>query len=182
MTAVTALERGRDFTRADLDDMPDDGRRYELVDGTLLVSPAPRFVHQLALRRLVVRLAGACPADLVLLFAPFDVALSDTTVMQPDLLVARREDFTDRDLPTAPLLAVEVLSPSTRRFDLLVKRSRYEEAGCASYWVVDPDEPSITAWNLGDGGYGEPTVVTGDEAYAADRPFPVEVVPTALTR
>lgn len=182
MAAVTALERGREFTRADLDDMPDDGRRYELIDGTLLVSPAPKFAHQAALLRLVVLMEAACPADLVLLFAPFDVALSETNVLQPDLLVARREDFTDRDLPVAPLLAVEVLSPSTRRFDLLVKRDRYEQAGCPSYWVVDPDKPSVTAWDLGDTGYGEPVVVTGDETYAADRPFPVEVVPAALTR
>jgi Uma2 family endonuclease len=58
--------------------------------------------------------------------------------------IPRRSDLTDRDLPTAPLLAVEVLSASTRRIDLMLKRSRYEAAGCPSYWVVDPGEASLT--------------------------------------
>lgn len=182
MAVVSTLERGEEFTRADLDEMPDDGKRYELLDGVLLVSPAPRIAHQRVLANLLVLLKPACPVELEVFFAPVDVALAEDTVLQPDLLVARRADLTDKDLPTAPVLAVEVLSPSTRRFDLTVKRSRYEAAGCASYWVVDPDKPSITAWDLGDNGYGEPTVVTGDETYAADRPFPVEVVPAALTR
>ena len=63
------------------------------------------------------------------MIAPFDVALDDDTVLIPDVLVARREDLTHRNLPAAPVLAVEVLSPSTRRFDLQLKRDRYEEAG-----------------------------------------------------
>jgi len=90
----------------------------------------------------------ACPGELQVLFAPFDVALDEHSVLQPDLLVARRSDFTARDLPTAPLLAVEVLSPSTRRVDLTLKLSRYESAGCPSYWVVDPDPPALRAWEL----------------------------------
>ena len=70
--------------------------------------------------------------------APFAVGLADDTEVQPDILVAPRAQFTERDLPAPPLLAVEVLSPSTRRVDLLLKRDRYEEAGIASYWIVDP--------------------------------------------
>ena len=140
MEAVTTLPRSRPLTRADLDAMPDDGHRYELIDGTLIVTPAPGLAHQCAVGELHLLLRSACPQELQVL-APFDVALGADTVMQPDLLLARRRDWTQRDLPTAPVLAIEVLSPSTRRVDLTLKRSRLETAGCQCYWVVDPDVP-----------------------------------------
>ena len=134
------------------------------------------------LSNLHFRLKSHCPDGLEVYFAPLDVAIADDTVMQPDLLVARSADFTDKDLPTAPLLAVEVLSPSTRRIDLMLKRSRFESAGCASYWVVDPDEPSLIAWNLRDGHYVEVAKVAGDEEFTAESPFAATVVPGELIR
>jgi len=114
MTQATWLPRGRALTRDDLDTLPDDGHRYELIDGVLVVSPSPSQEHQSMLGELFVLLRAACPADLKVLLAPFDVALAADTVVQPDIVVARRTDLTSRDLPTAPVLAVEVLSPSTR--------------------------------------------------------------------
>ncbi|GAA3122120.1 Uma2 family endonuclease [Kribbella aluminosa] len=168
------------LTRDDLDRMPDDGHRYELIDGVLIVSPAPKRVHQHALGNLYYQLRTLCPAELTVLFAPFDVALAEDTVIQPDLLVARSDDFTEHDLPGPPLLAVEVLSPSTRRFDLMLKWSRYEAAGCQAYWVVDPDTPSLIAWELRDGAYVQVAKVTGDEAAHLTSPFGVTVVPADL--
>jgi Uma2 family endonuclease len=100
--------------------------------------------------------------------------------MQPDLLVARREDFTERELPVAPLLAHEVLSPSTRRIDLMLKFSRFEAAGCVSYWVVDPDTPSLIAWELRDGAYTQVAKVVGDQEARLTRPYDVTVVPANL--
>lgn len=180
-TEVSAgLPRGRALTRGDLDAMPDDGHRYELLDGILIVSPAPRRIHQRAVYRLGVLLGAALPPDLELLPAPFDVALADDTVMQPDLVVARFEDFTERDLPAAPVLAVEVLSPSTRGIDLLLKKDRLERAGCAHYWVVDPGEPSITGWGLTDGAYRQVARAVGGEAFEVAEPFDVRVVPADL--
>jgi len=96
------------------------------------------------------------------------------------VLVARRADFSQRDLPVAPLLAVEVLSPSTRRFDLHPKRARYEAAGCANFWVVDPDAPSILAWELQDGVYVKVGRASGTELFTTDVPFPVEFRPADL--
>ncbi len=93
---------------------------------------------------------------------------------------ALTSDFTARNLPTAPLLAVEVLSPSSRRIDLVLKRSRLEAAGCPAYWVVDPDEPRLTAWELRDGTYVEIADVAGSEPFHAQRPFPVTIVPDDL--
>jgi Uma2 family endonuclease len=108
------------------------------------------------------------------------VRISATTVLQPDLLVAARDSFAAENLPGVPLLAVEVLSPSTRHIDLGLKRSRYEAAGCPSYWVVDPDIPSLSAWQLKDGRYGDADIAVGHEALALRCPFDVTVVPSAL--
>ncbi|HET7386093.1 MAG TPA: Uma2 family endonuclease [Nocardioidaceae bacterium] len=174
------LPRSRALTTDDLKALPDDGHRYELIDGALLVSPAPAMRHQRAVRKLAVLLDHHCPTELEVFFAPFNVELADDTVMQPDVSVVRRADLTERGLPVAPVLAVEVLSPSTRRIDLTVKRSRYEEAGCASYWVIDPDEPSIIAWGLHDGVYVEVAHVTGTDAFTIDAPFAVSLTPAEL--
>jgi Uma2 family endonuclease len=186
MEVVTTLPRGRHLTRAELDALPDDGWRHELVDGALVMTPAPSPRHQLAVFGLASVLGAACPPDLRVLFAPLDVVLAVDTVLQPDVLVARRSDFSERDLPTAPLLAVEVLSPSTRHIDLGLKRSRYEAAGCAAYWAVDPGNPTtaptLTAWELRDGAFVEVAHAAGEEPAVLAVPFAVTVVPAALVR
>ena len=168
------------MTRAELDALPDDGRRHELIDGVLVASPAPAWQHQRILLNLTLALHAARPSGLTLLFAPFDVVLGPDTVMEPDLLVARTDDMTERDLPVAPLLAVEVLSPSTRRFDLTLKKSRFEAAGCPSYWAIDPEGPRITAWELREGRFEQVADVVGDEPFAATSPCPVTMVPKDL--
>ncbi|PZF82225.1 Uma2 family endonuclease [Jiangella anatolica] len=168
------------FTRAELNAIVEDGRRHEILDGVLIVTPRPALRHQRAVLRLAVVLADSAPSRIEVLAGPLDVALADDTVLRPDLVVARFEDFTERDLPKAPLLAVEVLSPSTRRYDLLLKRSRYEAAATPSYWVVDPDEPSVTAWELRDGTYAEAGRAAGDDALELTLPYPVRIVPAEL--
>ncbi|AVL99928.1 hypothetical protein C6V83_06215 [Gordonia iterans] len=184
MTAMTTqahgLPYGRPLTYADLETMPDDGHRYELVDGVLIVSPAPVTKHQRAVARLTVALLPECPEGAEVLPAPFDVVLDDHTVIQPDLVVARKADLTDRNLPGPPLLAIEILSPSTRAIDLAVKKDRLARAGCPQYWVVDPDEPSITAWALHDGEYIETAHATGAEQFSVTEPFPVTLTPDSL--
>jgi Uma2 family endonuclease len=189
MASVTAdvqrqplLPFGRPLTRADLHVLPDDGHRYELIDGTLVVSPAPRLPHQRVVGNLYVALRAVCPPDLEVVLAPFAVALADDTEVQPDLLVAPREQFTERELPGAPLLAVEVLSLSTRRVDRLLKRDRLQEAGVASYWLLDPDVPSMTVLELREGRYVQVAAGRDDEQVRVERPFPLAVVPSALLR
>ncbi|CAN5896909.1 Uma2 family endonuclease [soil metagenome] len=182
MGAVTTVQqRGAPFTRAELDALPDDGRRHELIDGALVVTPAPRVSHQLVVGELHLLLRQACPAGLYVVLSPFDVALSDDTVLEPDLLVARKQNFTERDLPAAPLLAIEVVSPSTRRIDATLKRARLEAAGCPSYWLVDPGVPSVLALELVEGAYVEAAHVAGEQTWRATKPFPVAVRPSALT-
>lgn len=171
---------GRPFTYADLEAMPDDGRRYEIYDGLLVVSPSPSRRHQRASVRLTKLLDSVCPPGFELLAAPFDVVLTQTLVLQPDLLVGRDADFTERSLPVAPVLAVEILSESTRRYDQLLKRAAFEDHGVAAYWIVDPEAPSLTVLELTDGVYAEVAHVTGGEVYEAERPFAVRVCPAEL--
>jgi Uma2 family endonuclease len=182
MTTVTDLPLIRPpLTKADLADRPDDGHRYELLDGVLIVTPAPSPRHQDAAFALGRLLHSHCPPELKVLMAPLDVDLAEDTLLQPDVVVFRREQADSREVHGAPLLAVEVLSPSTRRFDLHLKRSRYEAAGARSYWVVDPGEaPSVTAWELRGGAYVEVVSVSGPDKFAAELPFPVTVVPDEL--
>lgn len=168
------------MTEDDLEAMPDDGRRYELLDGSLVVTPAPSIRHQMVLGELFLVLRAACATGLRVLFAPVDVRLSHTTVLQPDLLVAPENAFAEKNLPGVPLLAVEVLSPSTRHIDLGLTRSRYEAAGCRSYWVVDPLVPSIRAWELDDGAYVEVGRAEGHDPLQLVAPFAVTIIPAVL--
>jgi Uma2 family endonuclease len=186
-TATWPAPHGGPFTRADLDHMPDDGRRYELIDGVLIVSAAPGRVHQRAAFRIARLLDDACPEGFEVLIAPFAVGLADDTEIQPDVLVGRDADFTPKDLPTAPALAVEVLSPSSRLIDTHVKRERFERAGTPAYWVVDPvarpAEARLIAWELGeDGHYRQVADITGDGRFDATIPYPVTIVPADLVR
>lgn len=168
------------WTVADRDQLPDDGHRYEVIDGTLIVNAAPIPDHQGIVVALTVLLHQTAPTDLRVLSAPTDVVLADDTVVEPDVLVARREDFGPKNLPAPPLLAVEVLSPGTRMIDLNLKKDRYERAGITCYWVVDPADLHFTAFELRDGRYVEVADLTSEETWTATAPFEVTVTPGEL--
>ncbi|TWF93713.1 Uma2 family endonuclease [Saccharopolyspora dendranthemae] len=180
-TGPHGIVQSRPFTVHDLEAMPDDGHRYELLDGALLETPASGYKHQKVILRLGALLDAACPDELEVLPAPFAVRPSVTVELQPDLLVARDEDLTEAYLPAAPVLAVEVLSPSTRLNDLNSKKAFYERLGVPCYWVIDPLEPRLTAFELGeDGEYERIVKVAGTEVFDAANPFAVRVVPAEL--
>jgi Uma2 family endonuclease len=180
LPGMSVIPRGRAFTVDDLETMPDDGNRYELVDGSLHVSPAPGRRHQRGLLKLAVVLEESCPAGMEVLPAPFAVRGAQGTQVLPDLLVAREEDLTDYLLPVAPVLAVEVLSPSTVLNDLNNKKAVYERMGVPSYWVVDPQQPGITVFELVDGKYDQVAEVKDGDVLEVARPFAVRVAPREL--
>jgi len=188
MTAMSAhsglagVAAGRPFTVDDLEAMPDDGHRYELIDGVLIVTPAPGWYHQEAGGALYVQLRNACSAEFRVLAAPFAVRTSVCNELQPDILVARYVDLTPKNLPVAPVLAVEVLSVSTALNDLNNKKAAYERMGVASYWVLDPEPPgALTVFELdSQGRYREVAHVCGDEKFTAERPFPITIIPARL--
>jgi len=122
--SITLPVRPEGFTVDDLDTLPESNTiRYELVDGVLLVSPAARYRHQIAIDDLATLLKAACPPDLVIVPFGQDVRRGSHTSLQPDLLVERQADIDlDAYVARAPLLVVEMVSPSSRRFDLGIKR------------------------------------------------------------
>lgn len=179
-TPSAGIPQGRPFTVDDLEAMPDDGKRYELIDGMLVVSPAPGRRHQRVVLLLSMALEERCRPGLEVLPAPFAVRPSATTELQPDVLVAREVDLTETLLPAAPVLAVEVLSPSSVINDMNNKKAAYERMGVASYWVVDPQAPSITVFELADGHYELIAEVKDTDVMSVENPFPVRITPRDL--
>jgi Uma2 family endonuclease len=134
--------------------MPDDGNRYEVVYGELLVTPAPRLWHQVLVKRLGVALENYLRRHPVgeLLTAPADISWGSDVLVQPDVFVADPNEaraLTWSGIRTL-LLVAEVLSPSTTKGDRFLKRLRYREAGVPLYWIVDGDDRSIEVWTPTD--------------------------------
>lgn len=135
--------------------LPDDGNRYELIGGTLLVTPAPRGVHQVAAFELAKLLDQSLASSGLghVLLSPADISLGEEEILQPDVFVyqtttgARLADWGDI---TQLLLVVEVLSPSSAQYDRVLKRRRYQRAGVPEYWIVDCDARLIERWRPGD--------------------------------
>jgi Uma2 family endonuclease len=172
---------GQPFTVDDLELMPDDGRRYELLDGALIVTPRPRVLHQEVAFQLAMQLHAACPAHLRVIPEPA-VQLTTLTEFDPDIVVIRRENLRDAKVTEPPLLVVEVRSPSTALIDLNRKKAAYEKFGVPSYWIVDPDpdRPELTVLELASGSYVQADRVAGTAAFPAVRPFEVEISPGKL--
>ncbi len=161
---------------------PDHSCRYELVEGVLLVTPAPDAEHQSFVAKLTFALMAAAGQEHFVVPAPFDFYVSEVTYFEPDIVVALDTDVGRARLERTPLLLVEVGSRSTRLIDQGTKRLAYEAAGVPEYWLVDPDDPSLTVLRLVDGRYEEAAKVVGDEPYVATYPFPVTIVPARLGR
>lgn len=143
---------------ADLERMPDDGRRYELYDGEIVVVPTPLPRHQDVVFRIAKTLGAYAEVHGGKMFiAPLDIVFSEYNVLQPDVLFfqASRVHLIDLDTVTchAPDLAVEVLAPSTRKRDRGRKMDIYLRYGVKEYWVVDPANRSIDRYELIDDGY-----------------------------
>ena len=157
--AVEDIRPDLKLTHEDYLHFPNDGKRHEIIDGEHYVTAAPSTRHQ----RIVVRLTGFLLDSIrqsgrgELLLAPIDVVLSETDVVQPDLLFVaadRLERITEPDVQGAPDLVVEVLSPSTRKTDEVIKRKRYQLFGVREYWVVDPELDTVKVYRLGSTGFG----------------------------
>lgn len=185
MSVVTIAEAwpaaGRPFTVAELDQMPDDGRRYELLDGALVVSPRPTTIHQYVAMRLLRVLADACPEELCVVPEPA-VMLGPQTEFDPDLVVVRMDQIGGAKFTEPPLLVVEIRSPSTALIDLSRKRSAYERFGVPSYWILNPDppQPELTVFELRAGSYALVAKAIG--SFTADHPCTVSIDLADLTR
>ena len=130
--------------------LPEDGKRYEVIAGELLVTPAPAARHQRALRELFIPLHNYLVGNRLgeILWSPADIEFDERTLVQPDLFVlplAQGKALPNWQDVTTLLLAVEVLSPSTARYDRLTKRLLYQQQGI-EYWIVDLDGRVVERW------------------------------------
>lgn len=150
----------RIYTYDDLANTPDDGNRYEIIGGELIVSPAPRLDHQdvVGLLFMLLRLYVSTNRLGNVYTAPTDVRLSPHNTVQPDILFVIRERFhicRPNYVDGAPDLIIEVLSDRTRGIDRVQKRALYAMAGVPEYWTVDLANRTIAVLTLVDGEYRE---------------------------
>jgi Uma2 family endonuclease len=160
------MPEGRTFTYADLLDFPEDNLRREIIDGELFVTPSPVVRHQRILRDLAFTFWTNLKENGggEMLFAPMDVVLSDTNVVEPDLMFIPDDRFgilTDKHIHGVPALMVEVVSDT--RMDRVRKRDLYERFDVPEYWVVDPEADRVEVYRLTEDGYGKPKILEPGE-------------------
>jgi Uma2 family endonuclease len=156
----------RRYTVAEVLEFPEDGNRYEVVQGELLVTPSPRRIHQLIIGRLLHQVGNYLNAfglaDLVLT-APADITWGihpdeADELVQPDIFVVHPDDEASSWLDVKRLvLAIEVVSPSSTRADRVVKRKAYQRHQVPAYWVIDPDSALAELWSPNE---DRPVIVT----------------------
>lgn len=161
--------------------LPDDGNRYEVIDGEVLVTPAPTPHHQKVILRLAVMLLDHVEGrGLGWVFQDVDLLFVTGQFLRPDIVVvpaSGRSGVTDRGVEVAPALVVEVLSPSSHTIDRVKKPRRYLDFGVPTYWVVDPVEGAIWIWDSVSGPEA-PRRVTGVATCSVSAevsPFEVDV-------
>jgi Uma2 family endonuclease len=164
------------LTYADYAAIPNDGKRYELHEGDLSVTPAPGTRHQRAVLNLVLVLTQHVRARHLgeVFVSPVDCILSETSVVQPDVVFvesAKRAIVSERGIEGPPTLVVEVLSPSTIQIDRLVKGQLYARHGVPYYWIADAVSRTIQAFELSDGAY-RPVGTLEEGRPVALPPFP----------
>jgi Uma2 family endonuclease len=166
---MVANRRAR-FLAEDIWDSPEDGNRYEVIDGELYVSPPPVREHQHTSGQLygtIWSYLQTHPIGLIY-HAPFGVILSGPSGVQPDLVYVsneRQDILTVQGVSGAPDLVIEILSPSTRSRDRGIKLRAYEAAGVPNYWIADPRARTLEERVLGEDGYGQPTIYRVGETF-----------------
>jgi len=177
------------FTYRDYEALPNDGRRCEIYDGDLCATPAPSLEHQIISARLFTHLSRYLEPRRagLLLYAPLDVILADrpdeTTIVQPDIIYIAPDRMTvtsARGLEAAPSLAIEILSPSTRTVDRVVKRRLYARYRTPYLWLVDPDARVVEAFVLEGERYVLAVSATGSEPVDLPPFAGLGLVPDAL--
>lgn len=169
------------WTEPDLHHFPQDGHRYEIVDGSLHVTPPLDETHEMVVRALITTLRGAAPTGW---WACSRLGIEiGTSNLVPDVTVLRpHSSGAIWNNPADVALVVEVESPTTSRYDRLLKPALYADAGIPAYWRIEPDPavPVLRLYTLAaDGGYALHRTIQGDQMVALDSPFPVRVVPSS---
>lgn len=173
------------LTYKDYEALPADGRRYEIHEGELSVTPAPGTRHQRILGHLYHLLRPHVDSRGLgeVLLSPVDCILSDSTIVQPDLVYldpTRAHLVSARGIEGPPTLAIEILSPSTTNIDRSTKHQLYRRFEIPYYWIVDPEARTVEAYGLAEGAYQLLQRASGAAAVALP-PFPdLALVPASL--
>jgi Uma2 family endonuclease len=181
-----AIDHPGPWTVDDVLALPEDGRhtRYELLDGSLVVTPAPAFDHQLVVGRLFRRLAEAAELDAQVIQG-VNVEVPSGLLI-PDICCVSAEVARERPtlIPAAGVIAaIEVVSPSSQRMDRMIKPSVYAEAGIAAYWRVElKPEPVVSISTLQNGLFVEVETARSGAASTITIPFPIILDPQDLVR
>ncbi|MHB2150095.1 Uma2 family endonuclease [Calditrichota bacterium LG25] len=143
------------FTYQDYVNLPADDSHYQLIRGELIMTPAPKIVHQRVKREIEHALISHVSAQRSgeVFDAPCDVYLDEHNVVQPDILFIAKENqkiITEDNIKGAPDLIIEILSPSSAYYDLVEKKELYEQFGVKEYWIVDPKKLRIEVFILKD--------------------------------
>lgn len=167
------------LTYRDYAKIPDDGQRYQVIEGELFMTPVPEVRHQRVSRKLLVLLTTHVEKHALgeVLVAPIDVLLSKHDIVQPDIVfvsTARAKIITKKNLRGAPDLLIEILSPSTASIDRHRKLRLYERAGVKEYWIVDPGAQTVEIHE-----FRSPRKT---RVYDGDRSFQSELVPGLTVR
>jgi Uma2 family endonuclease len=150
-------------------EIPADGQRWEFLDGEVFVTPAPSPLHQFTVQELWRFLddnLAAFGPDAIAFVSPIDVILNDAEIVQPDVVVARRGQVSDRGIEGAPRQLVEVVSPTRPSHDREVKARRYAANGVARFWLADPAARTVECFELVGGRYVPTTAGSGSEILA----------------
>ncbi len=154
--ALMKAERSR-VSYADLERMPDDGRRFEIIDGELVeMTPSPTPLHQRVIARLYRQLESYFEAGGrgEVFFAPLDVILNPHDVFEPDIIVVTDAgQISRRAIEGPPTIVVEVLSPTSVKYDRVRKGNRYAALGLPHYWILDPPARRLECYRLVEGAY-----------------------------
>lgn len=152
------LPKELQFTYSDYKDFPEDGKRYEILEGGLLMVPSPFSLHQAVSINLAFSLVTHVKENKLgkIFCAPFDVVLSEITVVQPDIIFISTNNsgiLTEENIKGVPDILMEIISKSSRKNDEILKKRIYAQSGVNEYWIIDPEHKQIEIYMEPHKGY-----------------------------
>ncbi len=155
------------LTYDDYVELPNDGKRYEILEGELAVTPAPALKHQISAAKVFKIVSRHVDENKlgIVLFAPVDLILDSSSILQPDLLFvsnARQNILTEKGLFSAPDLVIEILSPTTTRNDRVTKAQIYARHKVPAYWIADPEQETLEIYLLDGDSFRLVATLQGD--------------------
>jgi len=149
--AVSYLAKRKNYTYHDYLNLPEDGKRYEVINGELVMVEAPNTIHQNIIIKIIYEIEDFLRQQKIgkIFCSPTDIKFNDTNVVQPDILFISKERLniiTENNINGAPNLIMEILSPGTAYYDLIGKKELYEQFGVKEYWIVDPRKQRVDVY------------------------------------